>query len=195
MPLAGSRDSVPCGAWGSAPTVPRVTSMPNVSNKGAGSEASLPVTSRVLRRAHNLLFSTSMPCRARWARPSSWSFKRSRFFPQAGMSPLLRRPKDNENRRTSAIARWKPSGAPPCYLVFNGDKVTGVAIIHIVSVPRKCAQEDSANQQYSLRRTQSALNRRILLFDSQANQHKEEKKRWVNVRFRRSIRRGGSAPA
>ena len=33
MPLAGSRDSVPCGAWGSAPTVPRVTSMPNVSNK------------------------------------------------------------------------------------------------------------------------------------------------------------------
>ena len=146
------------------------------STKGAGSEASLPVTSRVLRRAHNLLFSTFMLCRARWARPSSWSFKRSRFFPQAGMSPLLRRPKDNENRRTSAIARWKPSGAPPCYLVFNGDKVTGVAIIHIVSVPRKCAQEDSANQQYSLRRTQSALNRRILLFYSQANQHKEEKR-------------------
>ena len=33
MPLAGSRDSVPCGVWGSAPTVPRVTSMPNMSNK------------------------------------------------------------------------------------------------------------------------------------------------------------------
>ena len=176
MPLAESRGSASGGVWGNAPTVGRATSLSNALNKGAGSEASLPVTSRVLRRAYNLLFSTFMLCRARWARPSSWSFKRSRFFPRAGMSRLRRRPKGNENRRTSAVARWKPSGAPPCYLVFNGDKVTGVAIIHIVSVPRKCAQEDSANQQYSLRRTQSALNRRILLFDSQANQHNQEVK-------------------
>ena len=41
LPLAGSRDSVPCGVWGNAPTVPRATSMPNALNKGAGSEASL----------------------------------------------------------------------------------------------------------------------------------------------------------
>ena len=51
LPLAGSRDSVPCGVWGNAPTVPRATSMPNALNKGAGSEASLPVTLRVRRRA------------------------------------------------------------------------------------------------------------------------------------------------
>ena len=56
MPLAGSRDSVPCGVWGNAPTVPRATSILNALNKGAGSEASLPVTLRVRRRAPKLLF-------------------------------------------------------------------------------------------------------------------------------------------
>ncbi len=33
MSLAGCRDSVPAGVWGNAPTVPRATSMSNVSNK------------------------------------------------------------------------------------------------------------------------------------------------------------------
>ena len=56
LPLAGSRDSVPCGVWGNAPTVPRATSMPNALNKGAGSEASLPVTLRVRRRAPQAAF-------------------------------------------------------------------------------------------------------------------------------------------
>ena len=56
MPLAGSRDSVPCGVWGNAPTVPRPTNPKEVANKGAGSEASLPVTLRVRRRAPKLLF-------------------------------------------------------------------------------------------------------------------------------------------
>ena len=56
LPLAGSRDSVPCGVWGNAPTVPRATSMPNALNKGAGSEASLPVTLRSRRSAPELLF-------------------------------------------------------------------------------------------------------------------------------------------
>ena len=51
MPLAGSRDSVPCGVWGNAPTVSRQTYSKEVANKGAGSEASLPVTLRVRRRA------------------------------------------------------------------------------------------------------------------------------------------------
>ena len=55
LPLAGSRDSVPCGVWGNAPTVPRATSIANALNKGAGSEASLPVTLRVRRRAPKLL--------------------------------------------------------------------------------------------------------------------------------------------
>ena len=48
--------SVPCGVWGNAPTVPRPTNPKEVTNKGAGSEASLPVTLRVRRRAPQLLF-------------------------------------------------------------------------------------------------------------------------------------------
>ena len=56
LPLAGSRDGVPCGVWGNAPTVPRATNPKEVANKGAGSEASLPVTLRVRRRALKLLF-------------------------------------------------------------------------------------------------------------------------------------------
>ena len=56
LPLAGSRDSVPCGVWGNAPTVPRSTNPKEAANKGAGSEASLPVTLRVRRRAPKLLF-------------------------------------------------------------------------------------------------------------------------------------------
>ena len=56
LPLAGSRDSVPCGAWGNAPTVPRPTNPKEAANKGADSEASLPVTLRVRRRALKLLF-------------------------------------------------------------------------------------------------------------------------------------------
>ena len=45
-PLRGQGAELPCGVWGNAPTVPRATSMSNALNKGAGSEASLPVTSR-----------------------------------------------------------------------------------------------------------------------------------------------------
>ena len=48
--------SVPCGVWGNAPTVPRQTNPKEAANKGAGSEASLPVTLRVRRRAPKLLF-------------------------------------------------------------------------------------------------------------------------------------------
>ena len=56
FPLAGSRGSAPCGGWGNAPTVPRLTNPKEAANKGAGSEASLPVTLRVRRRAPKLLF-------------------------------------------------------------------------------------------------------------------------------------------
>ena len=57
-PLRGQGAELPCGVWGNAPTVPRVTSMPNALNKGAGSEASLPVTLRVRRRAPQAALST-----------------------------------------------------------------------------------------------------------------------------------------
>ena len=93
FPFAGSRDSVPCGVWGNAPIVPRATSMRNALNKGAGSEASLPVTLRVLRRAPKLLFPSTQHCRARWARPTSMGegFLSMLVFFIAGISPLRRR--------------------------------------------------------------------------------------------------------
>ena len=137
----GSRDNVPCRVQGQRPCW-GLGQRPNRSSsdqfqgsrqQGAGSEASLPVTSRVRRRASKLLFPTSVLCRARWARPCSWSCDQSCSFPQAGdfapsgatrglcgrpldcfactsmlldfdccrgISPLRRRPKGNENRRS-----------------------------------------------------------------------------------------------
>ena len=70
FPLAESRGSASGGAWGNAPTVARATSMSNALNKGAGSEASLPVTLRIRRCAPKLLYPSTQHCRARWARPT-----------------------------------------------------------------------------------------------------------------------------
>ena len=71
MPLAESRGGASGGVWGNAPTVPRPTNSKEIANKGAGSEASLPVTLRVRRRAPKLLYPLLAYCRAKWARPDS----------------------------------------------------------------------------------------------------------------------------
>jgi len=73
FPLAGSRGSAPCGVWGNAPTVPRATNPKEAANKGAGSEASLPVTLRSRRSAPKRLYPLLAHCRAKWARPHSRS--------------------------------------------------------------------------------------------------------------------------
>ena len=54
------------------------------SQQGAGSEASLPVTSRVLRRAPKLLIRPTVLCRAKWARPCCWSERASWSLSQTG---------------------------------------------------------------------------------------------------------------
>ena len=84
LPLAESRGSASGGVWGNAPTVPRQTYSKDEANKGAGSEASLPVTSRVLRRASKLLIRPTVLCRAKWARPCCWSERASWSLSQAG---------------------------------------------------------------------------------------------------------------
>ena len=71
LPLAESRGSASGGVWGNAPTVPRQTYSKEAANKGAGSEASLPVTLRVLRRAPKLHIRPLAHCRAKWARPTT----------------------------------------------------------------------------------------------------------------------------
>ena len=93
FPLAGCRGGAPAGVWGNAPTVSRATNSKGTANKGAGSEASLPVTLRVLRRAPKLLFPSTQHCRARWARPTSMGedFLSLLVFFVAGISPLRRR--------------------------------------------------------------------------------------------------------
>ena len=101
FPLAGSRGSAPCGVWGNAPTVPRPTNPKEASNKGAGSEASLPVTSRVLRRAPKLLYPPLAYCRAKWARPHSRSTTPRPCFPPPNGYPS---PKDT--RKPAAQNRW-----------------------------------------------------------------------------------------
>ena len=97
----GSRDNVPCGVKGRSSLVGfgatpqlfhgRSTQRKNPT-KGAGSEASLPLTLRVLRRAPKLLFQPTMLCRARWARPDYRSFKHSCFL--AGDFPSKRESAD-----------------------------------------------------------------------------------------------------
>ena len=57
-PLRGQGAELPCGVWGNAPTVPRAFNFKEAANKGAGSEASLPVTLRSRRSAPQAALST-----------------------------------------------------------------------------------------------------------------------------------------
>ena len=69
--MRGQGAELPCGGWGNAPTVFRALNSKEAPNKGAGSEASLPVTLRIRRCAPNLLYLPLAHCRAKWARPTS----------------------------------------------------------------------------------------------------------------------------
>ena len=70
----GQGAELPCGVWGNAPTVPRATNSKDEVNKGAGSEASLPVTLRIRRCAPQLALSITSTLPRPLARPSSSSF-------------------------------------------------------------------------------------------------------------------------
>ena len=102
LPLAESRGGASGGVWGNAPTVPRVTSMPNALNKGAGSEASLPVTLRSRRSAPKLLYPLLAHCRAKWARPHSRSTTPCPCFPPSKWIP---KPKKIQEK-PAAQNRW-----------------------------------------------------------------------------------------
>ena len=102
FPLAGSRGGAPCGVWGNAPTVSRATSMPNALNKGAGSEASLPVTLRSRRSAPKPLYPLLAHCRAKWARPHSCS-----TTPRPCFLPLQTDTQtQKDTRKPAAQNRW-----------------------------------------------------------------------------------------
>ena len=118
FPLAGSRDSVPCGFWGNAPTVSRPTNPKEAANKGAGSEASLPVTLRVLRRAPKLLYPLLAHCRVEWTRPNCWSFRHSCSFLQAGDFASAEATRGQWKRTKFAVAPLTPSPCTFSYLIF-----------------------------------------------------------------------------
>ena len=118
LPLAGSRDSVPCGVWGNAPTVPRATNSKRKVHKGAGSEASLPVTLRSRRSAPKLLYPSTQHCRARWARPDCMTFDHSRSFSQAEGFASAEATRGQWKQTKSAVAPLTPSQCTPMLLVF-----------------------------------------------------------------------------
>ena len=116
FPLAGSRGSAPCGVWGNAPTVPRATSMPIALNKGAGSEASLPVTLRSRRSAPKRLYPLLAHCRARWARPHSCSTTPCPCFPPPNGYQNPKGYKKNQRHKTAGFFKSQEMftfSAPP----------------------------------------------------------------------------------
>ena len=100
FPLAESRGSASGRVWGNAPTVPRQTYSKGTVNKGAGSEASLPVTLRVLRRAPQLLFQ-HLCCVAPDGRDRTAGLATiAAFFPNAGGFASAEATKGHENKRS-----------------------------------------------------------------------------------------------
>ena len=94
FPLAGSRGGAPLWGLGQRPNCCAGDKFQGSRQQGAGSEASLPVTSRSRRSAPKLLYPASMLCRARWARPRCWACDHSCSFPQAGdFTPVTASPR------------------------------------------------------------------------------------------------------
>ena len=115
-PLAGSRGSAPCGVWGNAPTVPRQTNPKEAANKGAGSEASLPVTLRIRRCAPKWLYPLLAHCRAKWARPHSRSTTPCPCFSPPNGYPNPKGYKKNQRRNSAGFFNSQETftfSAPP----------------------------------------------------------------------------------
>ena len=118
-PLAGSRGGAPLWGLGQRPNCCAGDKFQGSRQQGAGSEASLPVTSRSRRSAPKPLYQPLAHCRARWARPTS--IGRSRFSVLVCFVAGRFRLCGGDQR-----ALRSPSGllriALPCFLIFH---VTG----------------------------------------------------------------------
>ena len=113
MSLAGSRGGAPCGVWGNAPTVARATNSKEAANKGAGSEASLPVTLRSRRSAPQAALSNLPHIVAPNGRDHIVGLATIvALFRKQGISRLRAR------QGGFPIAPLTPSGAHPCLLTF-----------------------------------------------------------------------------
>ena len=89
------------------------------SQQCAGSEASLPVTSRSRRSAPKLLYPLLAHCRAKWARPRCMISDHSWSFPQAGDFASAEATGGQWKQTKSAVAPLTPSVLPLFGAIFG----------------------------------------------------------------------------
>ena len=130
--MRGQGAELPCGVWGNAPTVPRVTISPNAPNKGAGSEASLPVTLRIRRCAPSCSTSYLHIVAPNGRDHAAGLADIAALSRKQEISPLRRRPKGNENRRSLRSPFGNLRSAHPCFLTS-----IGTFSIHAAAFPPK----------------------------------------------------------
>ena len=118
FPLAGSRGGAPLWGLGQRPNRSSSNQFKGRNQQGAGSEASLPVTLRVLRRAPKPLYPSLAHCRVKWTRPRSWSFRHNRSFLQAGDFASAEATRGQWKRTKFAVAPLTPSPCTFSYLIF-----------------------------------------------------------------------------
>ena len=130
--MRGQGAELPCGGLGNAPTVFRALNSKEAPNKGAGSEASLPVTLRIRRCAPScstsylhIVASNGRGHAADLADIAALSRKQE-------ISPLRRRPKGNENRRSLRSPFGNLRSAHPCFLTS-----IGTFSVHAAAFPPK----------------------------------------------------------
>ena len=115
FPLAGSRGGAPLWGLGQRPNCCAGDKFQGSRQQGAGSEASLPVTSRSRRSAPKPLCPLLAHCRVKWARPHSRSTTPRPCFPLQTDTQTQK-----DTRKPAAQNRWLfqspeifTSSAPP----------------------------------------------------------------------------------
>ncbi len=105
-PFAGSRDSVPCGVWGNAPTVIRQTYSKGEVKQSRGSEASRAQTLRFLRSAPQAALFNVCAVSRRWRDRTACLSDMAACFRKQGFracgreSGALRSPPDTPSQRS-----------------------------------------------------------------------------------------------
>ena len=116
--MRGQGAELPCGGLGNAPTVFRALNSKEAPNKGAGSEASLPVTLRIRRCAPSCSTSYLHIVAPNGRDHAAGLADIAALSRKQEISPLRRRPKGNENRRSLRSPFGNLRSAHPCFLIF-----------------------------------------------------------------------------
>ena len=118
LPLAGSRDSVPCGVWGNAPTVPRQTYSKEEVNKVQAAKRPCPKLCASSDAPPSCSFD-QLCCVAPNGRDRTACLSDvAGLFRKQGNSRLRARVGGNENRRSLRSPPTPLRSAHPCGLIF-----------------------------------------------------------------------------